>query len=162
MKHKTSELTGMALDLAVAMIDPQCEGLTFKTVNGAMCGVDSEDGLICIYFLPDERALSAMRTRRTICEAGGEHARPYSPSTQWERGGPLIERKHIDLRYTFTEGGYRTNQSVDAVHAKIELPNGATKFDPLKVVWEYGPTPLVAAMRCYVASNLGDTVDIPD
>jgi hypothetical protein len=25
-----------------------------------------------------------------------------------------------------------------------------------------GPTPLVAAMRCYVASKLGDTVEIPD
>jgi hypothetical protein len=26
----------------------------------------------------------------------------------------------------------------------------------------YGPTPLVAAMRCYVASQLGDEVDVPD
>lgn len=25
----------------------------------------------------------------------------------------------------------------------------------------FGPTPLVAAMRCYVASRLGDTVDVP-
>jgi hypothetical protein len=26
---------------------------------------------------------------------------------------------------------------------------------------EYGPTPLIAAMRCYVASKLGDEVEIP-
>lgn len=26
----------------------------------------------------------------------------------------------------------------------------------------YGPTPLIAAMRCYVASKLGDEVDVPD
>jgi hypothetical protein len=26
----------------------------------------------------------------------------------------------------------------------------------------YGPTPLVAAMRCYVASRLGAEVEIPD
>ena len=25
-----------------------------------------------------------------------------------------------------------------------------------------GPTPLIAAMRCYVASKLGDDVDIPE
>lgn len=26
----------------------------------------------------------------------------------------------------------------------------------------YGPTPLIAAMRCYVASKLGDEVEIPE
>jgi hypothetical protein len=25
-----------------------------------------------------------------------------------------------------------------------------------------GPTPLVAAMRCYVASKMGDEVDVPE
>ena len=25
----------------------------------------------------------------------------------------------------------------------------------------YGPTPLIAAMRCYVASKLGDEVEVP-
>jgi hypothetical protein len=25
-----------------------------------------------------------------------------------------------------------------------------------------GPTPLIAAMRCYVASKLGDEIDIPE
>jgi hypothetical protein len=27
---------------------------------------------------------------------------------------------------------------------------------------QYGPTPLIAAMRCYVASKLGDEVEVPD
>ena len=27
---------------------------------------------------------------------------------------------------------------------------------------QYGPTPLIAAMRCYVASKLGDEVEIPE
>lgn len=26
----------------------------------------------------------------------------------------------------------------------------------------YGPTPLIAAMRCFVASKLGDEVEVPD
>jgi hypothetical protein len=28
--------------------------------------------------------------------------------------------------------------------------------------WSRGPTPLIAAMRCYVASKLGDEVDVPE
>lgn len=28
--------------------------------------------------------------------------------------------------------------------------------------YPYGPTPLIAAMRCYVASKLGEEVEIPD
>jgi len=30
-----------------------------------------------------------------------------------------------------------------------------------KAVFESGPTPLIAAMRCYVASKFGDEVDVP-
>ena len=26
----------------------------------------------------------------------------------------------------------------------------------------HGPTPLIAAMRCYVASKLGDEVEVPE
>jgi hypothetical protein len=26
---------------------------------------------------------------------------------------------------------------------------------------QHGPTPLIAAMRCYVASKLGDEVEVP-
>lgn len=82
--------------------------------------------------------------------------------TEWAIGGPIIEREHIDIRHTFTEGGYRTSNSVDAAHAKIELPNGATVYDHKKVIGEYGPTPLIAAMRCYVTSKLGETAEVPE
>ncbi len=92
----------------------------------------------------------------------GDGFTSFEPSTDWAQGGPIIEREKIALRPTFTQGGYRTSASTDAVHAKIELPNGATEFDPEKSVWEYGPTPLIAAMRCYVASKLGDDVDVPE
>ena len=40
------------------------------------------------------------------------------------------------------------------------------RFDPAFMVDESagtrGPTPLIAAMRCYVASKLGDEVDVPE
>jgi hypothetical protein len=66
--------------------------------------------------------------------------RPYS--TDWAQGGPIIERENIAIAYW------------------------ETTFNPWKSwvneIVEYGPTPLIAAMRCYVASKLGDDVDVPD
>jgi len=74
---------------------------------------------------------------------GGEAV--YTPSTNWSQGGPIIEREKLmlwhDTRYT--KYWWR---------AKHE--NNAVVF--------YGPTPLIAAMRCYVASKLGDEVEIPE
>ncbi len=64
----------------------------------------------------------------------------YSPSTDWSQGGPIIEREKISL---WTEG-YVYEAKIYGNHE------------------QWGTTPLIAAMRCYVASKLGDTVDIPD
>lgn len=65
---------------------------------------------------------------------------PYS--TDWAEGGALIEKEKIEL---FIEDerwkAYSSNS----------LPQN---FD--------GDTPLIAAMRCYVASKLGDDVDVPE
>lgn len=68
----------------------------------------------------------------------GHHA--YSES--WQDGGPIIECEFIELTTT-DEGGWK------AMH----FGTGVVTF---------GPTPLIAAMRCYVASKLGDTVEIPE
>jgi hypothetical protein len=36
-------------------------------------------------------------------------------------------------------------------------------YDGLEMVGiEHGPTPLIAAMRCYIASKMGDEVKVPD
>ncbi len=66
----------------------------------------------------------------------------YAPSTDWSQGGPIIEREKITLRIWDDE---------DYVHAYIDTGKE----------WFEGPTPLIAAMRCYVASKLGDEVEIP-
>jgi hypothetical protein len=67
-------------------------------------------------------------------------------ATDWAQGGPIIEREKIDV---------------------IADPNG-------KDVWmgrlyqnraeykAFAATPLIAAMRCYVASKLGDDINIPE
>jgi hypothetical protein len=70
----------------------------------------------------------------------GEH---FDPSTNWSQGGPIIEKEGISMLCTNM-----------ATLAEWQ----ATYNNP----WVKGPTPLVAAMRCYVASKLGDEVEIPE
>ena len=62
-------------------------------------------------------------------------------STNWAQGGPIIEREGMQIQ-TF----------MDKWLASIPKP----------FVQQEGPTPLIAAMRCYVSSRLGDEVDIPE
>jgi hypothetical protein len=100
---KTSELTGAALDWAVA----KCEGVLMRW------------------------------ERSTHDEAPLE----YSPSTDWVQGGPIIEREKIQIK----ENGHG--------HWFAKIGKGK---------WLRGPTPLIAAMRCYVASKLGDEVELPE
>jgi hypothetical protein len=104
MKIKTSELTGAALDWAVAT----CEGEDYSPVT-------------------------------TYSGIGAEFP-PTNYSTDWAQGGPIIERERIEIEHD----GH-------AWWARIKADDDYT-----------GPTPLIAAMRCYVAAKLGDTVDIPE
>ena len=73
--------------------------------------------------------------------------KPYS--TDWAHGGPIIEREKISLE--FLPGAGDTGADV-WVATRIERP---------AVSEEQGPTPLIAAMRCYVASKLGEIVEVP-
>lgn len=65
----------------------------------------------------------------------------FAYSTVWAKGGPIIEREGIDLQC----------QNTGLWSADLGLESSV-----------YGHTPLVAAMRCYVASKLGDMVDVPE
>lgn len=71
----------------------------------------------------------------------------YTPSTDWWQGGPLIEGEKIHLQ---TDG--------DNIYWWAKHP----AYRPKKRAWVEGPTPLVAAMRCFVSSKLGDEVEIPE
>jgi len=64
-------------------------------------------------------------------------------SSNWLLCGPIIERE------------------------KIAIEPGADAFDQpwyatINRSYGGGPTPLIAAMRCFVTSKLGDTVEIPE
>ena len=67
-------------------------------------------------------------------------------STDWSQGGPIIERERILIQPEIGKEGCGNAWNAISM-ADTEA---------------YGPTPLVAAMRCYVASKLGDEVDVPD
>jgi hypothetical protein len=65
-------------------------------------------------------------------------------STNWAQGGPIIEREKIGVFPSEREGKPRWGARM--VNTYIS----------------YGPTPLIAAMRCYVASKMGDEIDLPE
>ena len=62
-------------------------------------------------------------------------------STNWALGGPIIEREEFSGLKCYGKDEWECN-------------NGDIFCD--------GPTPLIAAMRCYVASKLGDEVEVPE
>jgi hypothetical protein len=110
-KIKTSELTGPALDWAVAKIEA-----------------------------PDLTA-EAFRLFR---DEHGNGLGAYCWSINWSLGGPIIEREKITIAWEPQQGWCSCCNPDDG----LILANG--------------PTPLIAAMRCFCAAKLGDEVDVPE
>lgn len=83
-----------------------------------------------------------------------DHAGVYQPlpkySSDWSQGGPIIERKGISIRYDEKDA----RGAWYAVMGKYRFLNPDHEGS--------GPTPLVAGMRCFVASEYGDEVEIPE
>ncbi len=112
---KTNELTGLALDWAVA----KCEGRSEPEVVNNFP--------VAWYTWPNTHY-----------------------STNWAQGGPIIEREGISIRYS--------EKDARGAWYAVLGPNRFLSPDHEGS----GPTPLIAAMRCYVASKLGDEVEIPE
>jgi hypothetical protein len=70
----------------------------------------------------------------------------WKPSTNWALGGPIIERECMEI---------------SCIHTTGWTPNTWTARHPQRITVK-GPTPLIAAMRCYVASQIGDEIEAPD
>ena len=79
----------------------------------------------------------------------GETVKRYS--TNWSQGGPIIERESIDVRAPRPMWLYWKAYSSEW-----------NQFGLIENNTQYGDTLLIAAMRCYVQSKLGDEVEIPD
>jgi hypothetical protein len=110
---KVSELTGAALDWAVA----KAEGVDGYIVNESFMTRWTDDE----------------------CEDGVD----YHYSTDWAQGGPIIERCCINVYYDGGNGYWCATTD---------------SGDPPR----FGPTPLIAAMRCYVASQMGAEIELPE
>jgi hypothetical protein len=115
MKIKTAELTGAALDWAVA----KCAGVKVEKI----------------------RELSLWSS-----------ASWHKYSTNWSQGGPIIERERICIHQRMGE----TAWWADYANPQVKPDGTGHRF-----LFKQAPTPLIAAMRCYVASKLGDEIDLP-
>ena len=67
----------------------------------------------------------------------------FKPSTDWAQGGPIIEREKINTDFQF-------ERWIAGSRMKANLG-----------IFE-GSTPLIASMRCYVASKLGYEIDMAE
>ena len=83
-----------------------------------------------------------------IIEWEGQYISLPQYSTNWAQGGVIIEREWLDITPW-------PNESDE------DLRWQCVQHDSIDRV-AFGPTPLIAAMRCYVMSRLGDEVDIPE
>lgn len=126
MKIKTSELTGLALNWAVAIAE----------------GIPAEE------LFPQKLGRGSLYRRNRDEEGNLDGTYTTGPdllfSRKWEAGGPIIEREWICLRKT---GATMWRAFIGAQERFAE---------------HHDTSPLTAAMRCYVASKLGDEVDIPE
>tara|TARA_R110000868_G_scaffold204772_2_gene452930 strand:+ start:443 stop:865 length:423 start_codon:yes stop_codon:yes gene_type:complete len=136
---KTNELTDIALDWAVA----KCEG---RKMQRNPMGPQSGPGWWIWEETPS--GLGGIFLDKSIYMEIGPRVHPktrqstekFSPSIDWAQGGPIIERELLLLR----PYGLSWECSMGGIN------------------WFKGTAPLIAAMRCYVASKLGDDVELPE
>jgi hypothetical protein len=79
--------------------------------------------------------------------------------TDWAQGGLIIEREKLGVWWATH---YVDDDGVEYGNHWYAEP-GCTDDNadkPYRVAT--GPTPLIAAMRCYVVNKLGDEVEVPD
>lgn len=129
---KTAELEGAVLDYYVAKAD----GLPIYAA-----GTDSWPGNAHVHRESFEHSVVLISlmgmSHGLFIEHSGKSVR-YSPSVNWEYAGPIIESNGIWL-------SHRGDKWFSTVEAKGSF--------------QEGPTPLIAAMRAFVASKFGDEVE---
>jgi hypothetical protein len=99
------------------------------------------------YIRPYEHTLTGLCILDAdLVDMGTDGPQELRYSDDWSQGGEIIERLGI---------GVTKVKAIKSYHwvAGLTIPSDL----PM-----YGDTPLVAAMRCFVTSKLGDEVDVPD
>lgn len=142
MRHKTAELSGALLDAAVALAQgkrPKIE---------AIHGYDH-----CYILVPydDGSQVNSGRTEWIY----------FAPSSQWNEGGPIIEREGIAIA-PYEHGIGEPSMWVAWVEERQHQATFDSYFE--RGIFDdnsRGHTPLIAAMRAYVCSKLGEEVELP-
>lgn len=161
MKVKTTDLIGPALRYAVAV----CEGFNVGVITADEQWERFIEGALPEDLEKHADYYAAIKAgfKTELCKIHGDgyksalDARGWRFDEDWGVGGSIIEREAICIE-TLKEGdGWCATK-------------GCTPHDFL--MWDQpygpdaaygeGPTPLIAAMRCFVTSILGDEVDVPD
>jgi hypothetical protein len=89
-----------------------------------------------------------------------EFGHRLSYSTDWAQGGPIIDRE-ISKVFRNVGGAWSAMVLKDVPIPPDE--RGTSLALSRREQWNAaGPTPLIAAMRCYVTSKLGDTAEVPE
>ena len=139
---KVADATGRTLDYLVAKAMGHSVKLrTWKDITDTLDPVEDAD-LIAFH-----KERNTIRVSAEQIPGGGWFPCPsYStePSAAW----PIIDREKISIQQ-------ETGQPAVAVPDRSKYPG-------CDAPWVFGHTALIAAMRCYVITKLGETVEIPE
>lgn len=75
----------------------------------------------------------------------------FRPSSDWYFGGPIIERERIAI-FSCSDGWAAELRPESSDWIDCDMYEADAR----------GSTPLIAAMRAYVAAKLGEKIDLPD
>ena len=134
-RMKTSELKDRALDWAVAVADGRWQKWITSEKRLGTSVMD-----VGLYGHSGLRAWSESK----------DWFEPYSPSTDPAQAWPIIERERIEWQWL------PASNKAHQYGARKPSMGGINR-----TFCHDGPTILVAVMRCFVASRLGDEVDVP-
>lgn len=92
-----------------------------------------------VIFVHDGKCKTTRKIGNAPCEI---EERELRFCEDWSHGGPIIEREHIWLAESYGSVTWRATMALHFWDKAMD-----------------GPTPLIAAMRCFVASKFGESVD---
>jgi Protein of unknown function (DUF2591) len=79
-------------------------------------------------------------------------------STDWAQGGPIVDC--ADIQWCRLNGQIEAWSGFDYIDWRVNWDSEARMPDGAG--FGTGSTVLIAAMRCYVASKIGDEVEVPE
>lgn len=124
------ELIGVELDAAVA----RCEGFN-PTIEGDEVWLYPRESTMPLTYNPH-----ATHSTNVICQQ-------FHPSREWADGGPIIEREGLGVsQYNNIPDRLKNRWQCVKYQRGMILGNS-------QPVCEFGPTLLIAAMRCYIKSK---------